>query len=119
MDISVIGPGAVGSLLGSLLQIAGHRVTLRGRTAEPRANYRVVLPGQWLLAEGVRSAGREETADSSDAILVTLGRHHLHAERRPDFARLMAPASRRLSFSTVTPRRRCAWPSLASGFAWA
>jgi ketopantoate reductase len=89
MDISVIGPGAVGSLLGSLLQIAGHRVTLRGRTAEPRANYRVVLPGQWLLAEGVRSAGREETADSSDAILVTLGRHHLHAERRPDFARLI------------------------------
>jgi ketopantoate reductase len=89
MDISVIGPGAVGSLLGSLLQIAGHRVTLHGRTAEARADHRVVLPGQWLLAEGLRSAGREETAEASDAILVTLGRHHLHAERRPDFARLI------------------------------
>jgi ketopantoate reductase len=91
MDISVVGPGAVGSLLGSLLQVAGHRVTLRGRTAEASASHRVLLPGQWLLAEGVRSAGREETAVSSDAILVTLGRHHLHAERRPDFLRLTGP----------------------------
>jgi ketopantoate reductase len=103
MDISVIGPGAVGTLLGSLLQCAGHRVTLRGRSPGPAAAHRVVLPTQWLLAEGLRSGSREETASSADAILVTLGRNHLHAERRPDFARLIGPGESPVALFNADP----------------
>src|SRR5271157_53519 len=89
MDISVIGPGAVGTLLGSLLQLKGHRVTLRARKAAPARIHRVVLPGQWLNVDGIRTEGPEALTGNPDALLVTLGRHHLHAERRPDFTRLI------------------------------
>ena len=95
MHVSILGPGAVGTLLAGLLASKGHRVVLRGRRApaHPRAPIRVVLPGSWVLAEGVDQQGPESGAGTDesaqpDAIFVTLGRQHLHALRRPDFARL-------------------------------
>jgi ketopantoate reductase len=90
MLVSILGPGAVGTLLGGLFRLRGHDVTLRGRRAPPRpgATIRVILPDKWLCADGVTQNGPEEEPAAADAVLVTLGRHHLHAVRRPDFARL-------------------------------
>jgi ketopantoate reductase len=91
MEISLLGPGAVGTLLGGLLQLKGHQVALRGR--KPREingkPLRVVLPSRWLLVEGTRIEGPEDPAGSPDVFLITLARHHLHAVRRPDLARLI------------------------------
>jgi ketopantoate reductase len=90
MEIVILGPGAVGTLLGGLFKLKGHGVVLKGRRSPPAESpctIRIVLPESWLLAEGVRLAGPEENA-LPDAALVTLGRHHLHALRRPDFSRL-------------------------------
>jgi ketopantoate reductase len=100
MQLSILGPGAVGTLLAGLFCLKGHRVVLRGRRApaHPHGPIRVVLPGSWLLAEGVDQQGPETAAGSdeaagpnTDAVFVTLGRQHLHALRRPDFARLTGP----------------------------
>jgi ketopantoate reductase len=110
MEVSIVGPGAVGTLLGGLLAARKHQVVLvgkkppserapsgderRGRTrAGPRSvpggegAVRVVLPDRWVLSE-VRRAGPADAPASPDAVLVTLGRHHLHVLRRPDFSRL-------------------------------
>jgi ketopantoate reductase len=94
MQISILGPGAVGMLLGGLFKLKGHNVLLKGRRPLPDAAdnscplLRIVLPGDWLQVDGVRQTGPEEEAVPPDAMFVTLGRHHLHALRRPDFARL-------------------------------
>jgi ketopantoate reductase len=90
MHVSILGPGAVGTLLGGLLEVAGHDVVLKGRRApsRPGATIRIVLPGSWLLVDGVDQVGPEDGSLTPDAVLVTLGRQHLHAMRRPDFARL-------------------------------
>lgn len=92
MDVTLLGPGAVGTLLGGLLRLAGHDVTLVGRRdrALPDRPIRIIHPSQWLLAEGVRRAGiTAEAARSADAWIVTLGRHHLHLLKRPDFTELV------------------------------
>jgi ketopantoate reductase len=91
MDITVIGPGSVGTLIGGLLRLKGHRVTLRGRQrpAKREGTVRIVLPGRWLLADGVRFETSEDPVKEADAVLVALGRHHLHAARRPDFQKLV------------------------------
>jgi ketopantoate reductase len=91
MDITIIGPGAVGTLLGGLLRVKGHAVALRGRrqSEERGRSVRIQLPGRWLVAEGLRFENPEDPVRSPDIHLVTLGRHHMHAERRPDFLRLI------------------------------
>ena len=91
MTITILGPGAVGTLLGGLLQASGSTVTLRGRRAPPPRGepLRVLLPGAWLLVEGLRSEGPEDPVGNPDLFVVTLGRHHLHAVRRPDFLRMI------------------------------
>jgi len=91
MEISIIGPGAVGTLLGGLLRMKGHGVTLLGRrpAAPPGRNFRIILPSQWLLVEGVQEKDQADHAEKPDAFLFTLGRHHLHAFRRPDFLHLI------------------------------
>jgi hypothetical protein len=92
MDITVVGPGAVGTLLGGLLSLRGHGLTFRCRQERgdaPAARVlRIVLPGRWLSAEAT-FAGPGEPVRKPGAVLVTLGRHHLHAVRRPDFPRLI------------------------------
>jgi ketopantoate reductase len=90
MQVSILGPGAVGTLLGGLLKLKGHEVSLKGRRApsHPGATLRIVLPGGWLLVHGVNLQGPEKGSGTTDAVLVTLGRQHLHALRRPDFVRL-------------------------------
>jgi ketopantoate reductase len=94
MQMTILGPGAVGMLLGGLFRLKGHGVVLKGRRspsapgAGSASTLRIVLPQSWLLAEGVAQTGPEEGAALPDAVLVTLGRHHLHALRRPDFSRL-------------------------------
>jgi ketopantoate reductase len=90
MQITVLGPGAIGTLLGSLLRVGGHDVTLVGRrkTGQEDRPVRLVLPDGWLLAEGLRHEKAER--GGTDAFLITLGRHHLRALRRPDFTRLVS-----------------------------
>ena len=110
MEISIVGPGAVGTLLGGLLADRKHQVVLVGkkppsegtRSGDERkggsrpgaspgpgggASVRVMLPDRWVVAEVTRT-GPAEAPASPDAVLVTLARHHLHVLRRPDFSRL-------------------------------
>ena len=105
MDITVIGPGAVGTLIGGLLSLKGHRVALRGR--QPRANsargVRLVLPDRWMVAPYVRFEVPEDPVQPADAVLVTLGRHHLRAMRRPDFQKLIGPSDGPVAFFNADP----------------
>ena len=105
MEISIVGPGALGTLLGGLLASRRHQVVLVGKKStagddgkgrpvsaseqgpEPRASVRIVWPGGWVAAD-TRRAGPADAPGSPDAVLVTLGRQHLHVLRRPDFARV-------------------------------
>ncbi|HVP18446.1 MAG TPA: 2-dehydropantoate 2-reductase N-terminal domain-containing protein [Spirochaetia bacterium] len=92
MDVTLLGPGAVGTLLGGLLRLAGHNVTLVARRAAalPDRPVRIIHPSQWLLAEGLRHASiTAQSARGADAWIVTLGRHHLRSLRRPDFSGLI------------------------------
>jgi len=105
MEITVVGPGSVGTLLGGLLSLKGHRVTLRGRQSSPRGDrsVRIVLPDRWLVADGLRFEAPEDTVRASDAILVTLGRHHLHLLRRPDFQKLIGASDAPVAFFNCDP----------------
>jgi ketopantoate reductase len=113
MQVSILGPGAVGTLLASLLTLKGHTVSLKGRRApaRPGGAIRVGLPGSWLLVDGVSQVGPEGMAGSGesasptapDATLVTLGRQHLHVLRRPDFARLTGPGDSPLLLFNCDP----------------
>jgi hypothetical protein len=105
MDITIVGPGAVGTLLGGLLGLGGHTVTLLGRRApeNPGIPVRIVLPRQWLLAEGLRCAGPGQGVGGSGAYLVTMGRHHLHAARRPDVLRLIGTGDAPVAFFNCDP----------------
>jgi ketopantoate reductase len=100
METMIIGPGAVGTLLGGLLRLKGHGVSLRGKKPprETASVVRVVLPDRWMLVDGLRFQGPEDPVLPAEAILVTLGRHHVHAERRPDFARLIGAEDTPIAF---------------------
>ncbi|MCX7030118.1 MAG: hypothetical protein NTU62_08360 [Spirochaetes bacterium] len=79
MDIVVIGSGAVGSLLGGLLRIEGHTVSLVGRRgALEDYTLRIVLPSGWRTASGFTAPAPSEP----DLAMVALGRHHLAGLRR-------------------------------------
>ncbi len=105
MEISILGPGAVGTLLGGLLRLKGHSVRMRDRSQKPEAGgiLRVVLPDSWLLVEGIRRSGPEEAVQPPEALLVTLGRHHVHALRRPDFLRLIGPGDAPVALFNCDP----------------
>ena len=105
MEVTILGPGAVGTLLGGLLGIGGHSVTLLGRKPPEHADapVRVVLPRQWLLAEGLRFAGPGESGDGNGVCLVTMGRHHLHAARRPDVLRVTGAGDAPVAFFNCDP----------------
>jgi hypothetical protein len=105
MEITIVGPGAVGTLLGGLLCVGGHQVTLLGRKPpeNPDLPVRIVLPRQWLLAEGIRCAGPGVPGGGSGAYLVTMGRHHLHAARRPDVLRGIGTGDSPVAFFNCDP----------------
>ena len=105
MKIQIIGPGAVGPLLGALLRLKGHDISLRGRRAvQPGATVlRVVLPDNWLLVEGVQRLGPEPSGENPDLFVVTLARHHLHALRRPDFTRITGSGDSEIAFFNCDP----------------
>ena len=100
-----MGPGAVGTLLGGLLGLSGHQVTLLGRRRpeNPDIPVRIVLPRQWLLAEGLRCAGPGQQVGAGGAYLVTMGRHHVHAARRPDVLRLVGNGDAPVAFFNCDP----------------
>jgi ketopantoate reductase len=96
MDIVVIGPGAVGSLLGGLLRIGGHAVSLVGRRgAREDGTLRIVLPSGWKTASGFTAPAPEEP----DLAMVCLGRHHLAGVRRSGLA--LPPGARHTVFWNV------------------
>ena len=105
MEITIVGPGAVGTLLGGLLATRGHQVTLIGKKPpeNPGRSVRIVLPRQWLLAEDVRYAAPGAQGGGNDACFVTMGRHHLHAARRPDILRLIGTADAPVAFFNCDP----------------
>jgi len=105
MKVSILGPGAVGTLLGGLLTLKGHQVSLKGRRApaRPDSPLRVVLPGSWLVVDGVIQQGPEGDTGTPDAFLITLGRQHLHAVRRPDFARFTGPTDAPIAIFNCDP----------------
>ncbi len=105
MEITILGPGAVGTLLGGLLGSSSHTVTLLGRKPpeNPDIPIRIVLPRQWLLAKGLRCAGPGESIAAGDAYFVTMGRHHLHAARRPDVLRLTGTGDAPVAFFNCDP----------------
>ena len=110
MEITVLGPGAIGTLLGGLLRLNAHEVTLVGRRepAQPDRPIRIVHPSQWLSVERMKFARLTgETPRNVDAFLVTLGRHHLRALKRPDFTRLTAGRAPVFLFNcdSVEPQR--------------
>lgn len=95
MDITVVGPGAVGTLLGGLLSLKGHGVSFRcrqGPTTGSGGRVRLVLPDRWVTADGLRFAGPGGQLRTPNVILFALARHHLRALRRPDFQRLVGSA---------------------------
>ncbi len=81
-------------MLGGLLQMCGHEVTLvgRGTPAQPTRPVRISHPAGWLAVDGLhyQRSGSAAGKAGADACLVTLGRHHLRAMRRPDFTRVTA-----------------------------
>lgn len=83
MDIVVVGAGAVGSLLGGLLRVEGHSVTLVGRSG-PVADteLRIELPSSWQIARGFGA----QTPSAPDLAMVCVGRHHLAGARRGELA---------------------------------
>jgi ketopantoate reductase len=51
----------------------------------------------------VRFEAPEDPVQPADAVLVTLGRHHLHAMRRPDFQKLIGPSDAPVAFFNADP----------------
>jgi ketopantoate reductase len=81
MQVVVVGPGAVGCLLGGLARLAGHEVTLvgrRGAIVAPAEGIRITQPGGWSVARGFLPAVPAEP----DRVMVALGRHHLAELKR-------------------------------------
>ena len=80
-------------MLGGLLSLSGHDVTLIGRrqTGQESRPVRIVRPDGWLLADSIRHSHGGDTAPrAAEATLVTLGRQHLRTMRRPELLRLVA-----------------------------
>ncbi len=98
MDIVVIGPGAVGSILAGLLRIDGHDISLVGRSGalEDRP-LRIVLPSGWKTASGFTSPAPPDP----DLAMVAVGRHHLAGIRRGGLA--VPPAAGHTVFWNVDP----------------
>jgi ketopantoate reductase len=105
MDITVVGPGSVGTLIGGLLSLKGHRVVLRGRQQRQTGGWpvRILLPDRWLLADRLSFESPEDPVQETDLVLVTLGRHHLHAVRRPDFQKIIGPSGSPVAFFNSDP----------------
>ncbi len=106
MNVTLLGPGAIGTLLAGLLRVAGHDVTLVGRRDVPLPDrqIRITHPLGWLLAEGVRHAvATAAAARDAEAWIVTLGRQHVRGLRRPDFAGLVGKGEGPVFFFNCDP----------------
>lgn len=98
MDIVVVGPGAVGSLLGGLLRVEGHTVTLVGRSGPVAdAELRIALPSGWRIARGFAAPA----PSAPDLAMVCVGRHHLAGARRGELA--VPPEARHVVFWNTDP----------------
>ncbi|HET6452313.1 MAG TPA: ketopantoate reductase C-terminal domain-containing protein, partial [Spirochaetia bacterium] len=69
----------------------------------PQITVRIGMPGGWLSAPGVTCVGPAGAPSSPDAVLVTMGRHHLHVMRRPDFVRLSGGGESPVCFLNADP----------------
>ena len=86
MNITVLGNGAIGSLLGGLLA-ADNRVRLIGSSAGGATRIRLILPDRWLSA----IADSSHSPGDTDLLIVSLGRHHLRALKKETLRRLADP----------------------------
>lgn len=76
MKIIVVGPGAIGSLLGGLLRLEGHEVAFVGRKGAvviPPHGLRIALAHGWHTATGFLTVAPPQP----DLVMVALARHHL------------------------------------------
>jgi ketopantoate reductase len=109
MKISVLGAGAVGSVMGGLLSLCGHDVHLIGSATEKPANTRRVSararPMRIILADAWHLADRLEygAVPDPDLLLVTLGRQHLHALKRDSFRNQVDREKSHVVFANCDP----------------
>jgi ketopantoate reductase len=75
MKINVIGPGAIGSLVGGLLNFKNHDISFRfnPETEEKRGDryLRIILPDKWLKIDRITIAASEK----ADILIVALKRN--------------------------------------------
>jgi ketopantoate reductase len=83
MRVSILGPGAVGGLLGGLAAAAGHTVTFLTRPAAGRTasslDLRVGYPGGWVSLQGMSRSpwtSAFPAGEEPDLLVVCLGRQH-------------------------------------------
>ncbi len=99
MRISVLGPGAVGCLLGGLASLAGNSVRFISRSEPPEGDgrdVRMVLPGGWRTVTGASWESKRESqlsASEEDLLLVCLGRQHTRLLKKGDFSALAGAKS--------------------------
>jgi ketopantoate reductase len=83
--IRIVGPGAVGLLVGGLLAEAGHEITFAGRspahTLASGGPLRVVLPDRWLLVRPAAyvAASGPVSGEPAELVIVALRRDQLRA----------------------------------------
>jgi ketopantoate reductase len=129
MRICILGPGAVGSLLGGLAAAGGHAVRFVGRTppAGPDGTrLRMTLPWGWRTVDGLTWGCGPTRGPEDELLLVCLGRQHTRllkkgaigaaAAGRPvvlcnadpaEADRLGVPAEHRLPCVTLMSAARC------------
>jgi ketopantoate reductase len=90
MTVSVLGSGAIGSLIGGLLALGGYGVSFLRGDEELKRGLRIALPNRWLLAKGIQSG----PVRNPEILLIALGRHHLRELKKEDFKGLVLENTR-------------------------
>lgn len=98
MSIKIIGPGAIGSLIGGLLNFKRIEVCFANNPGWEKkrasATLRLVLPDKWLTVEGICYDDERKT----DFTFVSVKRHQLVSLQPEEFSRHMPESSGTILF---------------------